>query len=159
MRFLSNVKSRSRNPTVGQPLGIFICQSKIQSISPMSNAALSCEGRLQKSLLLQVRPYKARKMHKPCLFQGRGNAHTTQGKNLRAPEVTLLELACQHQAAQYYQAVVAVQPRVHNTHLNCNLCLRGTEPQRELPALLVANPLLLCFLNIAIKKCRTLILL
>lgn len=80
MRFLSNVKSRSRNPTVGQPLGIFICQSKIQNISPMSNAALSCEGRLQKSLLLQVRPYKARKMHKPCLFQGRGNAHTTQGK-------------------------------------------------------------------------------
>lgn len=66
----------------GNHWGYPSAKAKYRAFLPVSNTALSCEGRLQKPLLLQVRSYKARKMNTPCLFQGRGKAHTIQGSKI-----------------------------------------------------------------------------
>lgn len=60
-------------------LGFSSAKLKHGAFLPVSNTALRCKGSLQKPLLPRARPPKAGKVTKLSLFQGRGNAHTTQG--------------------------------------------------------------------------------
>lgn len=64
--------------------GFSSAKEKHGAFLPVSNAALHCEGSLQKPLLLRARSPKAGKVAKLCLFQGRGNAHTTQGSKTQS---------------------------------------------------------------------------
>lgn len=79
--FLSGFKSRSWNPVMGQPLGIFIPQSTAQSISPWFT---HCPCLWNLPLFLLLRPYWAGKLNKPCLFLGSRNAHTVQGSEIQS---------------------------------------------------------------------------
>lgn len=81
-----------------------------------------------------------RKMNRPCLFQGRKNAHTVQQSQIWSSNSNAFGTG-QHSVTKQWQQQ---QSRPTCTiHTYCNLCLGGTEPQRVLPALLGPNSLLL----------------